>query len=562
MVNSQILEDYSESDAKKGMSVKESLYHYSMNKHVIYPNLQRESPINWLLRYQTILFMMFVSTEWITSGNIEESVRVQNSMDSSLEIEGTNRKIEIENERISPIIAEDIKLCLGPAPSHDRAIDPPSRKEILVPHDTKKLKSGAAKSNNEDSMGGKPEFLSTAEFLSAKDVMPCELVMDKKVKKIPVIPKPEYLKSYIDPTFGTKIIRITNPENPIPKIGRTWKKIARHHYSLDQAWSADQSLLVLDRAVVKGGKLFLDGKTYEPLFLRKSPGPDDRWHPTKPDLRIFVNHNQIGTWNVRTEEVYIIDTVDRYKDFKFGPSKGNPSRDGNRIGILAKDPKGRQVAFAYDLEKKYKYPDIFLDALKVKYWVTISPLGNYILVHEKGINRSRIYDLQGKQVGPYWSEFGRPSHFDLTIDDNGDVVAVGVSKSRPDKGRVIKRRLRDGVVTRLTEKGYAVHTCARNIHQPGWVYVSYQIARKGSPYNCEVVAVKLDGSLEVRRLFHSHYAKNGYLTETHPSVSPDGTKVIWASNWDDREGSVASYVAEICDKNQSYSFSSAPGDPN
>ncbi len=45
--------------------------------------------------------------------------------------------------------------------------------------------------------------------------------------------------------------------------------------------------------------------------------------------------------------------------------------------------------------------------------------------------------------------------------------------------------------------------------------------------------------METVRLVQTNSAQNGYLTEQHGSVSPDGTKVIWASNWGDPEGPVA-----------------------
>ena len=409
--------------------------------------------------------------------------------------------------------------------------------EKIPPSDTSALQ--------DDGDRPKVNIPSTTRSIPGENGVPCEFVTDQEVKIIPQVARPGYLEPYLDPVFGTKIVRITDPEEAIPEVGGSWQKVARHHYSSDQAWNADQTLLMLDRGTSGRGNLFLDGNTYELLFLSKAPSSEHRWHPTDPDLQIFVKKNQIGTWNVRSQKINIIGRIKGYKNLKFGPYKGIPSRDGTRIAVLGKDKNGLLVAFAYDLATKQKYPDINLHELNIS-WVSISPLGEYILVHEKTSDRSRIYNLLGSQVGPHWSEYGRPSHFDLTVDDNGDEIAVGVSKSAPDKGRVIKRRLRDGSVTVLTENGYAAHATARNIFQPGWAYVSYHIATNWPPYNCEVAAVKLDGSFTVRRLFHTHYIKSGYLTETHPSVSPDGTKIIWASNWDDPSGRIASYVAEIC----------------
>ena len=81
----------------------------------------------------------------------------------------------------------------------------------------------------------------------------------------------------------------------------------------------------------------------------------------------------------------------------------------------------------------------------------------------KDADQSQVYDLEGNSVGEPWLKYGRPSHYDLTLDEHGDDIAVGVSKSPPDSGRVIKRRLRDGMVTVLTSGGYATHISTRNV---------------------------------------------------------------------------------------------------
>src|SRR5437867_3018086 len=71
----------------------------------------------------------------------------------------------------------------------------------------------------------------------------------------------EYLVPAIDAKFGSKIVKVSNPGHEIPGLGLTWGKVAIHHYSIDQAWNANQSLLALDRGTKP--KVFLDGKTYK-----------------------------------------------------------------------------------------------------------------------------------------------------------------------------------------------------------------------------------------------------------------------------------------------------------
>ncbi len=374
-------------------------------------------------------------------------------------------------------------------------------------------------------------------------------VTDTSVKDIPAIRKPAYLESYEDPVFGTKVTRITgNPDAGIPNVNGKWAKVARHHYSKDAAWNCDQSLLYLAIHQGRPNRLFLDGENYAVRFARHNgPGREMRWHPQRPDIMVYVRDNAIGYWDVRKDTTEVIATFPGYCEFRIGPGEGNLSLDGRLIVIGAKKGKDR-IAFAYDIEQKQKYPDLVLNNVTID-WVSVSASGKYIVLNgeiDGGKDRTQVYDLAGNKTGELWEKYGRPSHYDLTIDENGDDIAVGVSKSKPDVGRVIKRRLRDGKVTVLTSGGYAGHTSTRNVRRPGWAYVTYQ--GRGSswpPYCDEVVAVKLDGSMTAERIAHLHTKRIDYLTEAHAVPSPDGKRVLWASNWESANGRpIGTYVAD------------------
>src|SRR6266404_4142698 len=77
---------------------------------------------------------------------------------------------------------------------------------------------------------------------------------------------PQYLVPFTDPQFGSKVVKVTNPNNPVPGLGLTWGNIAIHHYSIDEAWNADQTLLRLDRGTTP--RVFLDGKMLAILATR------------------------------------------------------------------------------------------------------------------------------------------------------------------------------------------------------------------------------------------------------------------------------------------------------
>jgi len=369
--------------------------------------------------------------------------------------------------------------------------------------------------------------------------------------QIPKVKQPGYLESYVDPVFQSTVTRVTgNPGTDIPNVPGKWGQIERHFYSKCAAWNCDQSLLLIGARREHPGLLFFDGTTYEPLFGRDAfSGSDIKWHPNEPNTMICVKDNSVTIWDVRQDKSQIAATFDGYSNLHIGPGEGNLSFDGNLIALVGSKGQDR-VAFTYDLHEGKKWPDLVLNGIDID-WVSVSPSGKYMVLNggitAKDADQSQVYDLEGNSVGESWSKYGRPSHYDLTLDEHGDDIAVGVSKSPPDSGRVISRRLRDGQVTILTNGGYATHISTRNVARPGWAYVSFQ--NRGPdwpPYWDEVAAVKLDGSMTMERIAHLHTKLSDYLTEAHAVPSPDGTRVLWASDWESPSGRpIATYVAQV-----------------
>ena len=389
------------------------------------------------------------------------------------------------------------------------------------------------------------------------------LVTDERALTPPSISRPVYLVPMIDRVFGTTIIRVTDPRKPIPNphgaltlVGKSWDDRPRHHYSMtNDAWNADGSLLMLDRGASRN--VYLDGETYKPLFYRGRPGPN-RWHPVDPSLQVYMRGNELGYWNPRTNQKSEVVKVRGYSSFKFGPSQGNPSDDGRCVAVHAKRSDGVWVFFAYDIPAKKKYPDVPYrkytrlnsDGTPKADFVTISPLCNYLYLNAhvgdiSGGDRTLILDLNGNRVGPVWSNYGEPSHADFTVDENGDEVAIGPAKSGAHKGYIIKRRFKDGKITSLL-KAWGTHASTRNLGRPGWVYVSFAKPGNATWIKREVIAIRTDGSGEFQRLAHMHSPRDRYVAEAHANPSPDGTKIVFASNWDKSDGgAVAAYVIEL-----------------
>jgi hypothetical protein len=384
--------------------------------------------------------------------------------------------------------------------------------------------------------------------LSAND----NLASAKFVAAAPM-PPPDYLQPTRDPVFGTSFMRITDPGKPLLAGTSCGVAYCTHRYSSAQAWNADQGMLAIFNGC--SGICFLDGQNYRPLFHRSLSG-ECEWHPTKPALMICLSEDAIYIWAPRSDVKTVVFASSNYHHLQFGPYKGNPSNDGKRLVVRATTKLGALVAFAYDITTKKKYPDIRLTYLPGSNgYCTISPSSRYIFCTQTiadGTEEGYVFTISGVQV-QHWTEHHRPGHGDLTIDADGRDVYVGISKSDPDKYHIIKRRLADGVVTDLTPYGEGQHASIRNITRPGWVFLTYTGTADEvtthpdwAPFYQEVVALRIDGSGELRRIVQTHNEPSDYWSETHASPSPDGSQIIWSSNWGTPGGPVADYVARLC----------------
>ncbi|MCP4246626.1 MAG: hypothetical protein GY778_06220, partial [bacterium] len=133
-------------------------------------------------------------------------------------------------------------------------------------------------------------------------------------------------------------------------------------------------------------------------------------------------------------------------------------------------------------------------------------------------------------------------HQDVGRDSNGDEVLVWNNSADPDpicNNGIVKVRISDGHQTCLLSLDWslALHISAPDNN--GWVYVATYAPGDPNPlgnspwpaYTNEILQVAMDGS-EVRRLAH-HRSRpfNGYNYTPRASVSRDGSKLVFGSNF-------------------------------
>lgn len=359
--------------------------------------------------------------------------------------------------------------------------------------------------------------------------MSCNLRSDTQSVTSPSIAKPGYLKSYTEPVFGTKVTRITGDPGTAIASGGMWGTDVHNEYSKVQAWNADQSLIYIETNRDNGGtgSVFLDGNTYQPKFSARCPGNECRWHPLDPTSTIYAGKGVVGYWFPQTNTKMVIQSFPGYGELYIGPWEGNLSLDGSIIVLSGTAPDGTEVAFAYDLVRRIKYPDIkVLNFGNTLDWASISPKGGYVVMSFSEDDHTAITDLQGNLVTSFSA--GHPSHDDMTVDANGDEVAVGKAVSFPYGGMIVKVRLKDGAITKLTTGGYGRHSSTRDTTFRFAAVSSFE--PDAAPYKGEIALVNLDGSA-VYRLAHHYTVVTDYEAEAIPTISPDGTRVIFSSNW-------------------------------
>jgi hypothetical protein len=386
-------------------------------------------------------------------------------------------------------------------------------------------------------------------------------------------PRPPYLDAVIDPTFGTRLQRISGLAGtalPLGVGGGAWAVDSRHHYSKDQPWNSDGTLLMLEN---KGTprRVALDGHSYLPRYeeCANYDRGDDRWHPSPqyPHVRINAKGTELSWFDVVTCTKLRSWTLP-FAVRMIGDGEGNPSLDGrylalcdsSRMFVVDMDPRPPYAPYpnvrigpVYDFLAGCTLPECRLG------WVSVSPSGKYV-VCKYGGDYPRVFDLDPQTLAltPRPMPESAPrchgtaaqgfiydlGHCDMALnpfDGNEDVLIGqehcgwrGATVAGQRIGGVVMARLRDGAITPLTDptnEAYPHHISTQNIDRPGWAYVGYY-PQPGKRFSDEIVAVKMNGSRQVERWAHKHSdTQDCYRCESHAVPSRDGRRVVWASNW-------------------------------
>lgn len=341
---------------------------------------------------------------------------------------------------------------------------------------------------------------------SAQAVYPPNSIYDG-AKSVPSLSRPGYLQPVIDPVFGAKINRISDDSMGLASAG-----YMQHHYSKDQPWNHDMTLIKLANT-----RVILDAKTYQ-IFKKPSGKGETRWSTVDPNIMFYTRGNQFRKWNVRSDADTLLHTFPE-GNISIGSNEGNISM-GDKSVVLNVDT----LVIVYDIANDVVIAKKDLGPID---WATMSQSGNYVVSRPGSSSLGVVvYDLNLNLLRKI---FDKGAHGDVGYDAAGNEVFVQmcpVQMSRLDTGQVTSLGI-----------NMCGHLSTRNYQRLGWASVT-----DGSS-NGEVLAIKLDGSKTVERFAHGRTSAANYDAQAKGVFSPDGSKVMWNSDWG--SGTVYAYVAEM-----------------
>lgn len=390
-------------------------------------------------------------------------------------------------------------------------------------------------------------------------------------KQVPVLGQ-----TFQDARFGTLLTRVTQ------------KKGIRHEYSRCDPFNRDQSMIILHEPETGDYRVFRTKNTpYEQKknLVRTLGLEEPRWDPQDPDLIWGFIEFTVVTADVKAGKTRTIKDFE--KDPKIEPiiekepdlyrltmrDEGESSRD-KRFWALAlqgsEDDYRLRYIFTWDRQQDkvlgvYKVPpeEAAID------WVGMSPKGNWALIGGDPDNGGELAGLTMANLE--LTQFHRldyaTAHSDVGLDSEGNEVIVMQNaltdyidlipldlKTKPilESGGSYKGTNR----TRLLRLNYnsessigfngGVHI---SCNFPGYSVISTNI-EPGVPeqnwLDRTIILLKLDSkNPQAFYLVKLYNTTKEYWEETHATITNDGSKVIWASDWGKNVGKEQVFIMQL-----------------
>ena len=408
--------------------------------------------------------------------------------------------------------------------------------------------------------------------------VPNPLSGDNPLYPLQAMSVPGIGKSFKDYHFSTKLTRVTQ----INGIN------GRHEYSRFDPFNSDKSMIVLlddsgDYNVYKTNSMPYNSQNN---FVRKTNSIEDpRWDNSDPNLIWGLTDFKIVRDNITT------GSRETIKDFSVDAAikpildaeadiyritmcqEGEASHDRRFWAFIlqgTKDDYRPRYIFCWDRQENkilgiYKIPagESEID------WVGMSFNGNWALIGGMDDNAGNLRGLTmaNRQLTQFHRIDFSTAHADVGLDINGNEVIV-MQNSRTDYIDLLPLDLKTKPIleaggsyqgtnriplVRLYYNDESPHGFSAGVHiscnTPGYCVVSTHIAPDDEDKNWldrVHIIIKLDPNNP--RAFYLAKVYNTcreYWEESHGTITNDGSKIVWASNWNQNVGAEKMFLIQL-----------------
>ncbi|HBI15361.1 MAG TPA: hypothetical protein DDY20_07590 [Desulfobulbaceae bacterium] len=391
------------------------------------------------------------------------------------------------------------------------------------------------------------------------------------------LPVPSVGQPFFDHHFGTILTRATQSFN------------LRHEYSRFDPFNADQSLIILheflggDFAAYRTNSFPFDTAANRVTSL--FPLDEPRWDPTDPNtawglerdgfkiLKMNVQNGQFSTVKDFASDSTLGPIISDHPDLYRITSKNEGESSADKrywtLGLQGSDDDYRlQYLFCWDrqLDQVVGVLPLSKDEAALIDWVGMSPLGNWVLIGgDSGSGNTAGLTMADRQLTTFHQLAASTAHSDIGLDSQGREVIV-MQNTATDFIDLIPIALDTVPVT--DAGGYAASAIIPLIRLnyagdtngfQGGVHISCNCSGYClvSTYTAPDLPEQnwLDRTIVLARLNRSkpavwylakvHNSTGSYWEETQATISNNGKKVVWASNWGNGAGSEQVFVMQL-----------------
>ena len=377
------------------------------------------------------------------------------------------------------------------------------------------------------------------------------LVTDLQVYQPPEMPEPEVRQPFLDPVFGTCLVRITDRRSD--PTGEDRSAGMKNEYSRVQSFNADGSLMIV-RSIESYWYVY-DVASLQRLG-RIPLEVEPRWGAENPHLVYHIDGARLLAYDLESAtQALVHDFSEDFPGTKLGAVwtryEGSPSADTRYWGLMAEDEQWETIALlVYDFAENRVISKRLLPDKPSLDSVTISPLGNFFLAYHDDYCAAGELGSAAHPCGlmVYDRSLENPrgllriiGHSDTALDADGREVLI---YQDIDTDNISMLDLQSGEITPLAPIDYTyssigLHFSGRAFERPGWAVVSiYNGSHPQSRTWMDdvVFAIELKPNPRIIRLAHTHSRfseaiEKDYWAEPQASVNPDFTRLVFTSNW-------------------------------